>query len=101
MISVKDIMESPLQSIVKASLDVDNNPKLLWGYLLTIVTTYWVYSFLRDFRQSSSFPIINHDKGAWTYYSAKESFLKNARQLLAEGSRKVSILSFNSDLDLG
>jgi hypothetical protein len=51
-----------------------------------LLITWVVYQALQP--QTSTYPVINDDK-AWFSLRAKAEYFKNAKQLLADGSRKV------------
>lgn len=58
-----------------------------WTAVIVLVAIGWIASFY--FQPASRYPVINHDKSAWTSAGAKLAYIRNARELLAEGYRKV------------
>lgn len=78
----QDVFEKLLPAgIVNAQREV------FWAAVFVLVTALWFVT--SSSRQASLFPSINEGKSPWTNIKARAHYVKHARQLLADGFRKV------------
>ncbi|KAK4497493.1 hypothetical protein PRZ48_011944 [Zasmidium cellare] len=70
------------QSLANAQREV------FWAAILVSVVTLWIVTSFS--KQASLFPSINEGKSPWANLKARAHYVKNARQLLADGFRKFA-----------
>lgn len=61
--------------------------EVFWAALLVFVASLWAITSFS--KKASLFPSINEGKSPWTNIKARAHYVKNARQLLADGFQKV------------